>query len=182
MERSKSEVVVKGLTVEEHLVLHAAWLEGDPYGQQANFSGINLSNVDLTGADLRLSMCNHTNFSGSKMRLSILAGAQAQGACFAKTYLHFANLEGADLTAASFEAADLRNSSMDSAFLFCTYFHNADLRGATMNNSQSYSVDVRGAIMFSDLYSQLNSCYVNMENVSIDGRDLHADGNIAKIA
>lgn len=103
----------------EKLRLHALWLEKDPKGRRANFSGANLSWENLREANL-------------------------QGAYFYKTNLFAANLREAVLLGAHFRKVDLRGASLSEANLQGAKLHEVDLSGSDLWGASLLGVNLQG--------------------------------------
>jgi len=100
------------------LTEHKEWLRMiGPKGRQADLRGANLSDADLSQADLRK---------------ALLSGA----------YLTQANLSDADLHAAELGAADLRSAMLCRANLSEAFLVGADLRGSSLTHA-----NLRGAML-----------------------------------
>lgn len=113
--------------------------------QRCIFDGLDISNVDLSGARLRdgsffranLSGTNLSNISAfkakfvnAKMREAKLDGAKLTEADFTKADLTKASFQGADLRRARFYKAVLREADFSNALLRGADFTRADLTGA----------------------------------------------------
>ena len=177
------DVVWDGLTLEEHLILHEAWLKNDQFGGiRIDLSGRDLSNVNMPGVDLRLSICNYANFSNSNMRLALMSGSLAVGACFYKTYIPFAYLCDCEFTAASFGGADMRKSQLDSSKFFCADLKSADLRGVSLSCTVFDSADLSNAHVSADLFKKAFGQMAKVEAARVDNHDLINRRRTAKIS
>ena len=113
--------------------------------QRCNFDGLDLSNVNLSGARLR---------DGSYFR-SILDGADLSGsqsfrAKFINTSrvdsnLSGADLEQADMTKSDLSGADLTNSDLRNARLTRATLRGANLTGARTGGTDFFRADLSGA-------------------------------------
>jgi uncharacterized protein YjbI with pentapeptide repeats len=108
--------------------------------------GIDLSDSDLTGADLRGSSFKRTDLSGA-----ILVKADARRAKFVSTSLKGAVLDEADLTFADLTNADLsgaslRGTSLRGTKLFSADLRSADLTGAILDGADLLHADLSLAV------------------------------------
>jgi len=177
------DVAWDGLTLEEHLILHEAWLKNSQLGGiRIDLSGKDLSNVHMPGVDLRLSICNYTNFSHSNMRLALMSGSLSVGACFYQTYIPFAYLCDCDFTAASFGGADMRKSQLDSSKFFCADLKSADLRGVSFSGSVFESANLSNAYVSASLFQKAFDQMAKVDAARVDNHSLINHPRTAKIA
>jgi uncharacterized protein YjbI with pentapeptide repeats len=101
-------------------------------------SGFNLSEMDLTGADLY-----QTDLSSTNMKLTLLAEADLSGSKLMNTDLYKCNFKGAFLT-----EADLTGS-----YAGAVDFRTADLRGANFEGANLTEADFRGANLMNARFS-----------------------------
>jgi len=90
----------------ETILKHQRWLDGWPDGERADYSGAEIADANLAGANLA-----RADFSGARLIRVNLRGAR---------------LQGADFTDAAFEDVDLGKASLAG-----TDFSGADMRGVT---------------------------------------------------
>jgi len=76
-----------------------------------------------------------TNFIGSNLKKSDLAGVTARKGKFEGSDLHGSDFSGADLTGSSFKASDVRETNFDGANLTDCSFYALDLAGASFHRS-----------------------------------------------
>lgn len=81
----------------EILVAHKAWLEGEPEGRKANLRGAYLQEADLREADLWEADLRGADLWGANLRGANLRGANLRGADLREADLWGADLWGADL-------------------------------------------------------------------------------------
>ena len=108
-----------------------------------DFSGVNLSKIDLRGAYL-----NSTNLSGSKLCSTNLSEAS----------LFETNLSGANLKNANLKNANLKNANLENANLLNTILFNVDLRGCIFrpNRLLGNKKIVGAKITITDFYTQIH--------------------------
>jgi len=116
---------------------HALWIADCSQGQQAVIVGQNLNEIDLTGVNLY-----GADLSYSTIRNAHLTGANLYHANLFRTSLLHTNLTDADLADADLADADLRHATLRSADLSgaCLYesdFRDADLRGADLSGTNT---------------------------------------------
>ena len=106
----------------EKLIAHKKWLNGEEGGKQADFTGANLRWADLSGADLRRANLRKAYLFWADLRETKLSGANLLEADFYQADLSRANLFGTNLYRADFSGANLFEANL------CE----ADLRGANL--------------------------------------------------
>lgn len=152
-EMSKSE-----LTRQELLdILSGAESDNPVDLSSKRLSGLDLSNVDFKGANLRWARLNNTNLTGANLRNAILDSAWMIDA-----NLESADLRGASLASTQMRRANLRNANLSGARIVAN-LQRADLRDANLN----------GANMGADMKNQsmgLMRTVVRM--AQLDGADL----------
>jgi hypothetical protein len=114
--------------------------------RKACMIGANLEGVDLDGADLRLAHLRNANLAGANLFEANLTGANLSDAYLAGAYLneasfYEANLRGANLSNAGLTGADLSRADLDGAdlrgaILGKTTFSGANLNGAKFDDSE----------------------------------------------
>jgi hypothetical protein len=127
---------------------------------EIDFSGVDLSNMNLSGANLisvRMSEANLANVDLSKAILTFgklqfanLTGANLSEADLLGTDFSFAKMAGTNLKSAnlrqSFLAfADMRGTDLSGAFLIGAMLVHTNLRGANLTDCSIYGVSVWGA-------------------------------------
>ena len=100
-----------------------------------NQTGDNLTNADLSGADLRM-----VNFTGATLTGATLTNADLTGATLTNANLVGADLSGATLHNATGGGADLRGADLVGANL-----HNTDLTSATLTGADLAGATVHNA-------------------------------------
>lgn len=106
--------------LDEILELHKLWRQNKG-GKQADFSGMDLSNMDIMCEDLSFANFKCTNLSGTDLFDSILYGSD----------LRYVNLSGAYL-----QNVDLRHVDLRYANLSNTYLANTDLRFTNLSGAK----------------------------------------------
>jgi uncharacterized protein YjbI with pentapeptide repeats len=119
---------------------------------------LNLSDVDLRGANLSELNLRGVNLTGADLR-----GADLQG-----TNLSDAILRGAILRKANLDPATLSGAEMDNADL-----KSADLSGATMNYANLYDAELPLAIMSHTKLGYASLKEANLSGADLRGADLH---------
>lgn len=113
------------------LILHTRYLNGEPDGIKADFS-----NTDLYGVNLV-----NQNLKGAEMGGAILIRGLMWGANFECTNLEKANFKHAVLEGSCLQKANLRYSNFTGSNL-----DNADLRGADLTNARICGSTFYGAV------------------------------------
>lgn len=121
--------------IKEALEKHKKWLIDCQNGERANFNGINLMGVDLSGA----------NFTKVIMCMVDLRAAILSKAILIRAFLKEANLSGADLRGANLSEADLRGANLRGANLEGADLRCADLSGADLSGANLGKTNLRWA-------------------------------------
>ena len=114
--------------------------------QRCYFEERNLSEANLTGANLRDARFHRSNLTGA-----VLADVDAFHAKFNTAKLRRATFDGARLTEVDFSKADLtdaslKNADLRRARLFRTILRGADLTGAQLRGADLTRADLSGAL------------------------------------
>ena len=117
----------------EILAAHKLWLNGEKGGVRAN-----LSEADLSGANL-----SRANLSGADLSGANLSRANLSGANLSRANLSWANLSGADLSGANLSRADLSGANLSRADL-----SRANLSGANLSEAK----ELLSAVNFIDAH------------------------------
>jgi len=117
---------------------------------KAYLYGIDLSRVDLHGANLREAYLYGVDLSQSDLHKANLYGVNLRRAYLYKTNLSGTNLRRADLYGADLRKADLSETCLHGAILSEvnfreTYFNKADLREANLRGACVYGSNIREA-------------------------------------
>jgi len=125
-----------------------------PYsGQNLRFYA-DLTNANLTGADLTDAYLYGANLTNADLTDAWLSFANLAGA-----HLYNADLTGADLYGANLTNADLTDAHLTDAWLKVADLKGADLTGADLTDAILHSADLTGAYLYganltdADLYS-----------------------------
>lgn len=125
----------------------------------ADFSGTDLRNSSLVGADLEKatlirtsladSRADEANFSRIEGYRTVFARISARGASFASAELQRADFSGADLTDADFEKSELGRANFKGATITGTNFSSANLARAEFHDAVFEGpIDFTGAFTF----------------------------------
>ena len=136
----------------------------DMFGSPHSYSGINLeshanlSNTNLTSADLRGAHLSNADMNRANLDRANLASADLHG-----TYMKHARLSGADLT-----EVNLTEASMHEVYLTEADLHNANLSNANMTGVNLIWADLSDANLRG---AHLYRAY--LANADLYGADLH---------
>ena len=143
---------------------------------------IDLSNTNLTKADLCGVSLIRANLRGSQLRLvdlsdadlssSNLSGASFLCATLCDVNLSNANLRGADLSGAQLDGANLSGADLSNANLSGVNLKNANLSGAQLNNTDLWQADLSGANLSSADLSG-SKLRANLSGANLDDADLN---------
>lgn len=110
--------------------------------------GIDLSNADLAGVNLRRVNLSGAQLSGANLARAVLVGTDFTGAKLAGTILASADLHGVIFSKANLFAADLSDSNMTMANCAWTFLAGADLSEANLTNANFAGANLEKANMF----------------------------------
>jgi len=146
-----------------------AWRDENPHVHpnlsETDLSGANLVNANLNGANLNGATLFQANLNGATLNGATLFEANLSGATLINANLNRANLSGAmlrrtnlsgailagadfsltELTTADFTNADLREAILSGAYLRAAILTNANLRGAYLQHATLVETILRGA-------------------------------------
>ena len=123
-----STVSAKAITTYGNTLVNGTYYNLSPFadlGGTSLLNGANLSNADLTGAELWYIHLEFANLSSTILHEANLSVA----------FLNDADLTGADLTVADLTGADLTGATLTGATLTGTWLTQANLTGATVSYS-----------------------------------------------
>jgi hypothetical protein len=128
---------------------HALWLQSkEESGSQADLSDADLSYANLFGA-----MLDSANLDGADLSYAILDSANLRGADLFFADLCEAQLEGAVLNMADLSYSDLRRARLNSANLSGADLSHSNLQGANLRRADLREADLRGADLSETLFS-----------------------------
>lgn len=148
--------------LEAVLEKHRKWLNDEEGGERAKLAGINLSEINLKGAelskanlstaDLTQACLKNADLSEAELRFAHLINANLAGADLRKADLRFADLTGANLTGAYLSEADLGNATLTKA----------NLAGATLRGTR-----LQRAALISANLTDTDFIYANLTNANL---------------
>ena len=131
--------------LKEILKKHEMWLKDEEGGKRANLSYVNLSNADLSHANLRAANLSYVNLSNADLSHANLRVANLMGINLSNSNLHNADLTCANLRVANLTDADLTNVDLTYANLEGTNLTDADLRNANLKYTNLRCTDLTSA-------------------------------------
>jgi len=151
-EQTLAELLKNGKVIEFNKIKHN-------WTGKINFDGIYLSEMDLTGIDLRYTSLRNANFADANLTESSFEGADLEqanfrNAKFERANLVESNLKGAFLRNADLEQVNLNRADMQDAILF-----GANLKHASLIKTNLQNADLQ--------YSEF--LWANLENAKMDG-------------
>lgn len=135
--------------LQEILRKHTLWLRGDPDGEKADLSCVDLRDANLYRVNLYCA-----NLSGANLNYVNLCDADLRGTNLCMTNLRRANLSGANLY-----MADLCNANLRDANLRCAHLCKANLYGANLYGANLSSANLR----------DVNLCMANLSDANLSG-------------
>lgn len=136
----------------------------DNRGQGAYLAGLDLSNIDLSGKDLR-----QANFASSTLLSANLSNTNLQNATFTKANLSNANLSEANLENADFNESNLENAKLIKANLHWGRFQKTNLTQADLSQANLDGAWFYECIFKSTKFNQAfleNSTGLNQDNLN----------------
>ena len=140
---------------------HEKWVKNPSQGKRADFSGKDLTGLNLSGRNLEIadfrgtyleganlsgSDLSNTKFEHAALRMAELSNTKCQWTDFRRAYLGLADLTNALLYFTNFEGATLRQATLTGIRCHQTSFLNADLRWANRRNADLTGADLTGTV------------------------------------
>jgi uncharacterized protein YjbI with pentapeptide repeats len=149
-----------------------------------NFSGIDLSEVNLSGAklddiDFSQANLNVINLSGASLVSANLMFAKLNVARLSGAHLSNANLKGASLNVTNLVRADLSNAELSKASLVRSELVRANLSRANLIAANLKNADLREATLRQANLRQANLSEVNLKGSLLTGANLE-QANLSK--
>ncbi len=140
----------------------------------ADLSGVNLSNLPLTGlhAGLSLEEGRHATVEQSKQAAANLAKADLSHAQMQRAQLSWATLDGAVLVEAHLEGADLGQARLTQAILAGTSLEGADLTKAHLEGSTLLEAHLERALLQGAYLEGANLLEAHLEGTRLVGAHL----------
>jgi hypothetical protein len=129
-----------------------------------------LSEADLSGANLNRAYLNYADLSGAR-----LSGADLSEARLSFANLREAHLSGAHLSFAHFREADLSRADLNYADLYGADLSGADLYGADLNRADFREADLSGADLSGADFREADLNYADLRGAKV-GRTIF--GNV----
>lgn len=151
------------------LAEHQLWLDsGREQGKQADFSGKNLDQTNLSGVNLQEAILIEASFFAANLERANFTKAQLAKAIFLNAYLPQANFTEANLLAATFREASVMNANFERANLTKSSFYAAHLQGSNFNGANLTGADLVAAILERANFSNANLTEASFVNVVDD--------------
>ena len=141
--------------------------------QGMNFSGANLSKLDLRHVNFKYATMKHANFSGANLsqcnfERSDMSGTILDGATLSGAKMVCVNLENASMRGCNFEdptgtGSNMEGATMKGVNLEGSQMAGINLRVANLRNANLQNCDLRTAILAG----------ADLENCDLSGCDLH---------
>lgn len=146
-ERTVEENLKKGRRIEEI---------GSSLSIGTGLQKADLTNAEMSGANLMWASLDGANLSGADLRGADLSG----------THLKEANLSGADMRKANLSKADLRHADLERANLF-----GADLNGANLTGANLFGANLAGANLYSARLNYVDLTATQLVRIDLNGTD-----------
>lgn len=140
--------------------------------QGMNFTGANLSKLDLRYINFKHANLKKTDFSGANVSYcnferadltsAIFDGAQLLGAKFPCAHMEGASMKGCNFEDPAGSRANMESANMKNVNLEGSHMAGVNLRVATLKNSNLQNCDLRGAVLAG----------ADLENCDLNGCDL----------
>ena len=156
------------------LELHTKWLNGEEGGKRADLSDTDLSgadliradlsDADLSGADLRRADLRRADLSGADLSSADLRWANLSGAYLSHANLRWANLSHADLTGANLDYSCLPlwcgslSANFDDRQLKQIAYHLVKAGLQSKNASEETKTELRKLIPFANGFHRAEKC------------------------
>lgn len=145
--------------------------------RERNFTNIDLSGVNLTGANLGNIDLSNANLTGANLSWASLSQAKFVGANLHQADLHSAILNqtdftGANLSRAKLNKVDLRLAIIQDADLNWADLSNADLSSANLQNAQMARINLKQAKLNNTQLNGAQLMEANLERAMLISADL----------
>ncbi|MCK9447234.1 pentapeptide repeat-containing protein, partial [bacterium] len=120
------------------LKLHQMWLDNEIGGKRANLSEVDLSGANLINADLSKANLSGANLSKANLSKANLSKADLSGAILSIANLSKADLSGANLQYANLFYVNLSYTNLSGANLFKANLSYADLFNVIIDENTKY--------------------------------------------
>jgi len=140
--------------------------------RRANLSGANLSNTDLSGANLSRANLTCANLTCANLWHTDLSGANLNGADLWDTDMSGAYLRGANLCDANLSNTDLSGAYLSLTYLSGARLCGANLSGANLCRADLSDTDLSGADLSSADLSGANLSGADLSSADLSGTDL----------
>ncbi len=144
---------------------------------EANLSGAdlvnaNLSEANLSGADLSTAKLNGANLSSANLRGAKLSGTQLRGVNLSKVYLRDVDLSTVDLSGAILREVNLSGAKLNKAELYGADLSTAKLIGAQLRGANLSGANLIRAVLIDANFSGANLSQVNLSDAELIGVNL----------
>ena len=178
----------------EVLTKHFLWIQGFKGGEQANLSGVDLTQINfrpklrinkISSERILLQMANLTNTKLTGVDLSgetwlfgsDLSGADLSSANLKRALLNRVNFKGADLSGADLQYVELRKADFTDANLERTDFKKAYLYQADLSEAYMNFTNFAEATLEDALIKVYNSCIDGLEVIKcIENQPMNEEG------
>ncbi len=174
-----------------------ASVNGCPIKHRAVCPNMNFSGLNLTGVNLSSAFLVNANFTGANLKNANLSGAQLSGAIFDNATMtnvnlqradlggasmNSATLDGANLSQANLKKANLTSSTLTKANLSKVMASETNFTGVNFTNASLYQIKARNANFTSGMivFANLKSAYLaqavftsaTLNNILVDKKTL----------
>ena len=135
----QAQAVPNPITQEDLEIIHAKntlWVHEQPGGEQADFSG-----QDLSGRVFERMTFIGVKFRGADMNCGTLGNGIFNDCDFSEAMLRDVSAQGVEMDSVLFDGATLENCSFQSAFLQYASFDGAHIVGCDFTNAELYGAD-----------------------------------------
>jgi uncharacterized protein YjbI with pentapeptide repeats len=144
---------------------------------EANLRGMELQDINLSGAILRMTNLSGANLSGANFSQAQLNVARLSAANLQKANLREAILNVANLVRANLKSADLREATLIRAEIIRAELSNSDLSKANLGGADLREATLRRATLYRCILNEANLggaflTEANLEHASLNGANL----------
>jgi uncharacterized protein YjbI with pentapeptide repeats len=157
----------------QKLVLHKLKLLGEPLKSHIKPCMDNLTDIDLSGANLEEATLLGSDLSGANLSGANLSGANLSGAKLTSTNLSKTNLSGVQFAGTILVGANLSNARFDFAILRGAVLTDANIKGADLRSVRDLTVEQiksakgwQGAAFSDEFRKRLFASYTNANDKS----------------
>lgn len=150
------------------------------YGKPIESPAVTLARADFTGIDLQNVNLNKVNLRSCKFVSANLEATRLTDTCLEEADLLNVNLRHADLTDAHLEGASMRCANLRQALLRGTHLEGTDLYRAHLEGADLFISNLEGAYLISAYIDEADLSGANMSGARLSSAKMRAAKNLTQ--